>query len=59
MNKDCMKSAPGMLLYDAFCISCDDIHQQWKFQCDCENGKITINPCGYKICDKCKGNGYK
>lgn len=60
MNKCKSEGEPGMLLYDVWCKECDCKHQQWKFPCDnnCENGKIAVDPLGYKICDRCYGREY-
>lgn len=58
-HRDCPQHGKvGMLLYKAWCVKCDYYHQQWKYPCGCENGKIAIDPLGYKICDKCNGRGY-
>lgn len=48
----------GTILFYVFCKQCDFYHPQWKFPCDCEHGKITVDPLGYKLCDKCNGRGW-
>lgn len=61
MKNKCIKEAKqGMLIYKVFCKECDIYHDQWKFPCEdnCENGKIPVNPLGYKLCDTCNGRGY-
>lgn len=58
MNKCKFVAEAGMILYNAWCRDCDCYHQQWKFPCECENGKVAAEPLGYKLCDKCNGRGY-
>lgn len=58
--KECTHAgSAGQILINAFCKDCDTHHFQWKFPCDCENGKVTVEPLGYKLCDKCNGRGFK
>jgi len=57
-NKCSLEASPGMMLYDAFCRECDCYHKQWKTPCECENGKIGVEPFGCKLCDKCNGRGF-
>ena len=48
----------GMGLYDAWCKQCENFHPQWKYPCNCEFGKIAVEPLGYKTCEICNGRGY-
>ena len=57
--KDCkLIGSPQMRLYTAWCRECDIYHSQWKFPCTCLNGKLSVEPLGYKLCDECNGRGY-
>jgi len=50
----------GMILYDVLCQHCEDRHWAWRYPCPkkCEDGKVTVEPLGYKICETCQGRGY-
>jgi len=58
MNKCPYVGSIGQVLVDAWCKDCDKYHPQWKFPCTCLNGKLSVEPLGYKLCDECNGRGY-
>ena len=59
MTKCPYVGSPGQILVDSLCTDCDRYHPQWKFPCICENGKVPVDPLGYRLCDKCNGRGYQ
>lgn len=57
-NKCSLEGHPEQILVNAFCIDCDTHHPQWKFPCVCEDGKVPVEPIGYRLCHLCMGRHY-
>ncbi len=58
MSKCPLVGAAEQILVDAPCSDCDGYHLQWKYPCVCEDGKVPVEPIGYRLCHHCMGRHY-